>query len=291
MEYDNEAALKELDEIRSIALLQAMKSKKFIQALEDALENYTDLKNQGKDRVLIGNKNAKGGDLTVFYGFIRKHWNSHPGYEAKRNEIVENNIGLVGSTLRKVRTLSSSEYDKDDLLQEGKIGLTYAVDMFDVRSGSKFSTYATIWIRQRITRFVESNVSALHVPVYVVRSSWRDGIPVPKANQVPSPRADCDDNNDADFFESRPEHKRTETEEIEDADCIKIGMSTLSSVERDIIKYRFGLFGVFPHNLAETGEKVGLSKERVRQIEEIAMDKLKALGPTTFGMESVNEAR
>lgn len=288
MVYDNEAAFKELDEIRSTALAQARKSKKFRLALEDALKNYTDLKNNGKERVLIGNKNEHGNDHTIFYGFIRKHWKSHPGYEAKRNEIVENNIGLVISAINKIGTLSNPEYDKDDLLQEGKFGLTYAADMFDVRSGNKFSTFAFIWVRQSIMRFVESNVSALHVPVYVVRDSWSNGTQVPKSHQVPSSR---DEDNENNFFEAKVDRTRSKTEAIEDADCISVGMSLLSKPERDIIKYRFGLFGEFPHNLNDTGAKVGLSKERVRQIEEIAMEKLKALGPTVFGMESVNEAR
>ncbi len=85
-----------------------------------------------------------------------------------RNEIVMDNIGLIGKYASIYKHVAPAVIEYEDLMQEGVLGLIKAVDMYDIESGHKFSTYAVWWIRQNIGRYVDNNARTIRMPVYMV---------------------------------------------------------------------------------------------------------------------------
>jgi RNA polymerase primary sigma factor len=239
--------------------------------------------------------------------------------EAKR-QMIEANLRLVVSVAKRYLW---SGVPLLDLIQDGNIGLIKAVDRFQYRRGFKFSTYATWWIRQAITRGIADRARTIRIPVHLVEVlsrlrrtrglmiqelareptaselARRLRIPVAKVRallEVPAeplsletPVGEDDGSELGDFLKDTQAAAPDATVAAKEAVAhLDRALGVLSDKERQILRLRFGLGAEREHTLEEIGARFGLTRERIRQIETKALGKLRRLpGP---GMRGLIEA-
>jgi RNA polymerase primary sigma factor len=279
-----------LKEIGRVALLTAQQEVELAQRIESGLM---------AEEQLLGSKVSATREEDL-------RWQRRDGAMAKRH-LVEANLRLVVSIAKRYVGRGMAFLD---LIQEGNLGLIRAVEKFDYAKGFKFSTYATWWIRQAITRAIADQARTIRIPVHMVetinklvriqrqllqdlgREPTADEIAeqmeltsekvreIQKISQEPvsleTPVGEEEDSNLGDFIEDAEAPVPLERASFRLLqEQLESVLHTLSEREKEVIRLRFGLVDGQPRTLEDVGKKFGVTRERIRQIESKTLSKLR----------------
>ncbi len=230
------------------------------------------------------------------------------GDEIARKDMIRANLRLVINIAKRYMRMGTPFLD---LIEEGNLGLMKAVEKFDHRKGFRFSTYAAWWIKQGITRSISEQGKMIRVPVYMndLITKWKKNkeqlsqklkriptdaqiakklkLPPDKIEQInfwmstttsslEAPIGEDSENPVSDLVEDQnATPPDAQIEHLLDRERVDNLLEVMSEREREILDLRFGLSNAKPQTLAEVAKKLGVSRERIRQIEEAALRKLR----------------
>ena len=268
-------------------------------------KNYEEIENLRADIAAIAEET--GLKIAEFRRIVAKVQKGERDAGRAKKEMVEANLRLVISIAKKYTNRGLQFLD---LIQEGNIGLMKAVDKFEYRRGYKFSTYATWWIRQAITRSIADQARTIRIPVHMIETinklvrasrqmlheygreptpeelAHKLNMPLDKVRKVlkiakepislETPIGDEEDSHLGDFIEDKNAVQPLEAATLANLrDATTRVLATLTPREERVLRMRFGIGMNTDHTLEEVGQQFSVTRERIRQIEAKALRKLK----------------
>ncbi|MGN6109165.1 MAG: RNA polymerase sigma factor RpoD [Kofleriaceae bacterium] len=296
---------KTLREMRASPQRARAVGKKMMMTVQD-FEEMEELIKQAMRKVAVIEEEARSTAPELRSTFRDLHEGERMADRAK-SELVEANLRLVVSIAKKYTNRGLQFLD---LIQEGNIGLMKAVDKFEYKRGYKFSTYATWWIRQAITRAIADQARTIRIPVHMIETinklvrttrylvqelgreptpeeiAERMELPLDKVRKVlkiakepislETPIGEEEDSHLGDFIEDKSIISPSESViSVNLADQTRKVLATLTPREEKVLRMRFGIGEKSDHTLEEVGQDFEVTRERIRQIEAKALRKLR----------------